>query len=242
MPQKLATHKHKFTIFFLLMAASAISILLMAIRMARSDSVRYAFLLWNLILAWVPFVFAALAYALANARKRILYLLIVVSAVVWLVFFPNAPYVLTDFQHLSRVSSDQIPVWYDVILLIWFAWTALLLGMVSLYFMQEIVARMLGTAASWLFVIVVTGLSSFGIYMGRFLRWNSWDTWRNPMPLARDIWDQIRHPLVNKEAFGFTIMFTILFLFIYIALVIFGHLTSEHQKQTLLGTQPASVR
>src|SRR3954465_15334040 len=114
MRQKLSIHKHKFTIFIFLVAASAISIFLMAIRMNRSDSVRYAFLLWNLILAWVPFLFASLAYALANARKRILYFLIFASAVVWLVFFPNAPYLLTDFQHLSQVT-DQIPVWYDVI-------------------------------------------------------------------------------------------------------------------------------
>jgi uncharacterized membrane protein len=240
MRQKLAAHKHKFTIFILLVAASAVSIFLMAIRMAQSDSARYAFLLWNLILAWIPFMFAALAYALANARKRILYLLIFASALAWLIFFPNAPYILTDFQHLSQVT-DRVPVWYDVILLAWFAWTALLLGMVSLYLMQEIVARTLGATASWLFVVVVTGLSSFGIYVGRFLHWNSWDTWRNPLPLALDIWDQIRHPLVNREAFGFTFMFTLLFLFIYIALVVFGHLTHERQKQITVGTQPTRV-
>ncbi len=234
-------HKNKFAIFVLLAAASAISILLAAIRMSRSDSLHYSFLLWNLMLAWIPFIFAALAYTLAHARKRILYLLILASAGAWLVFFPNAPYILTDFQHLSQVT-DGIPVWYDVILLIWFAWTGLLLGMVSLYLMQEIVARMLGSVSSWLFVIIVTGLSSFGIYVGRFLRWNSWDAWNRPIPLAHDIWEEIRHPLANKEVFGFTIMFTLLFLFIYLALVVFGNLTGEHQKQKLAGTQPTRVR
>ena len=239
--RKLTEHKNKFAIFILLVAASTISILLAAIRISRSDSHRYTFLLVNLILAWIPFVFAALAYALANARKRILYPLIFVSAAAWLVFFPNAPYILTDFQHLSQVT-DGIPVWYDVILLIWFAWTGLLLGMVSLYLMQEIVARMLGNISGWFFVIVVTGLSSFGIYIGRFLRWNSWDAWNRPIPLALDIWDEIRHPLANKEAYGFTLMFTLLFLFIYLALVVFGNLTYERQKQTLAGTQPTRVR
>ncbi len=239
--RKLTEHKNKFAIFILLVAASAISILLAAIRISRSDSLRYTFLLVNLILAWIPFVFAALAYALANARRRILYPLIFISAAAWLVFFPNAPYILTDFQHLSQVT-DGIPVWYDVILLIWFAWTGLLLGMVSLYLMQEIVARMLGNLSSWLFVIVVTGLSSFGIYVGRFLRWNSWDAWNRPIPLARDIWDELRHPLANKEAYGFTLMFTLLFLFIYLALVVFGNLTIERQKQTLAGGQPTQVK
>lgn len=225
----------------LLVGASAISFFLAAVRIGRSDSTRYTFLLWNLMLAWIPFGFAALAYALANARRRILYPLIFIAAAAWLVFFPNAPYILTDFQHLSQVT-DGIPVWYDVILLLWFAWTGLLLGLVSLYLMQEIVAGVLGNMAGWLFVISAIWASSFGIYVGRFLRWNSWDTWRNPYPLAQDIWQQIRHPIANKEAFGFTLMFTLLFLFIYFALLVFGNLTYERQKQALAGTQPTRVR
>lgn len=239
--KNLDNHKNKFSIFVLLASASAISVLLESIRMARSDSVRYAFLLWNLLLAWIPFLFAALAYASANSRRRILYPLILASAGAWLLFFPNAPYILTDFQHLSQVT-DGIPVWYDVIMLIWFAWTGLLLGVVSLYLMQEIVARLLGNVASWLFVISVTGLSSFGIYVGRFMRWNSWDTWVKPLPLLRDIWNEIRHPIANKEAFLFTIIFTMLFLFIYMTLVIFGDLKGERQKHRLAGTQPTRIR
>jgi len=235
-------HKNKFAIFVLLAAASAICFLLAAVRMARSDSTHYGFLLWNLMLAWIPFIFAALAYTLANVNKRILTLLIFAAAAAWLVFFPNAPYILTDFQHLSQIT-DGIPVWYDVILLIWFAWTGLLLGMVSLYLMQEIVARMLNSnAASWLFVVCVTAMSSFGIYVGRFMRWNSWDAWNHPLPLAQDIWAEIRHPLANKEAFGFTFMFTLLFLFVYLTLYIFGNLMREHQRQKLTGTQPTRVR
>jgi len=238
MLQKLAReHKNKFSIFVLLAAATAICFLLAAIRMARTDSTRYGFLLWNLGLAWIPFLFAAFAYTLASTRKRYLYLLILAAAAAWLVFFPNAPYILTDFQHLSQVT-DGIPVWYDVILLIWCAWTGLLLGIVSLYFMQEIVARTMGNLASWLFVIGVTGLSSFGIYVGRFMRWNSWDAWNNPIPLAQDIWAQIRHPLANRDAFIFTVIFTLLFLFIYVTLVVFGNVTFERQKQRLAGTQP----
>ena len=236
MYKKLSAHKNIFWIFILLVIASAISVILAGIRMQRSDSMRYAFLLWNLMLAWIPFLLAILAYASANARKRILYLVIFVSAVAWLLFFPNAPYILTDFQHLNRVA-DGIPVWYDVVLIIWFAWTALLLGMVSLYLMQEIVARMFGKVTSWLFVIGVTTLSSFGVYVGRFLRWNSWDAWKNPLPLALDIWDQVRHPLANKDAFIFTIIFTLLFLFIYVTLVLVGNLTVERQMQQLGVTQ-----
>lgn len=241
MLRKLAAHKNKFTMFLLLMAASAVSVLLEGVRMGRSGNTQYGFLLWNLGLAWIPFILATLAYVLASARKPILYLLILAFAAAWLVFFPNAPYILTDFQHLSN-SVDGIPVWYNVILLIWFAWTGLLLGLVSLYFMQEIVARLFGNMASWLFVVVVTWLSSFGIYVGRFMRWNSWDTWSQPMPLIHDLWDEVSHPLLNKEAYGFTLIFTLLFLFIYVTLVVFGKVTGERQKQRLTGTQPTRVR
>lgn len=236
MIHKLNQHKSKFALFMLLVAASAIGVILASVRMLRSDSSRYAFLIWNLMLAWIPFLLASLAYTLANARWRILYVVIFFAAGAWLVFFPNAPYILTDFQHLS-VVTDGIPVWYDVVLLIWFAWTGLLLGIVSLYLMQEIIARMLGKTASWLFVIAVTGMSSFGIYIGRFLRWNSWDTWNNPLPLAREILNQFRHPIANREAFVFTIIFATLLLFIYVTLVVFGNLAVERQKQQLSLTQ-----
>jgi len=229
MVEKIKKYKNIISIFCLLAAASAISLFLAAVRMSRSDSVRYAFLLWNLILAWIPFLFAALAYTLANLRKRILYLLVFASAMAWLVFFPNAPYILTDFQHLSYVT-DGIPVWYDVILIVWFAWTGLLLGVVSLHLMQDIIARMLGKTISWFFVIGVTVMAGFGVYVGRFMRWNSWDAWNRPAALLLDIWEQVRHPLANKETFIFTIIFSTLFLFIYLTMRLVGNLAPERPK------------
>lgn len=241
MLEKIKNHKNIILIFLVLVAASAISLFLASIRMSRSDSVRYGFLLWNLMLAWIPFLFAALAYALANVRKRILYLLVFASAAAWLIFFPNAPYILTDFQHLKQ-TTDGIPIWYDVILIVWFAWTGLLLGIVSLYLMQEIITRMLGKSVSWLFVIAVTVLSSFGVYVGRFMRWNSWDAWHHPIPLMMDIWDQIRHPLANKDTFIFTIIFSMLFLFVYVTVTLVGNLTGERPKQQMAITQKTKTQ
>jgi uncharacterized membrane protein len=226
---KLAVHKYKFGIFVLLLAASAVSVALALFRMTRSDSLNYRFLVWNLILAWIPFLFAAIAYASAITRKPIMYIVIAGCAIAWLIFFPNAPYILTDFQHLT-IADSRVPVWFDVILLIWFAWTGLLLGIISLYLMQEIVNRWFNTAAGWLFAIVVIGLSSFGIYLGRFGRWNSWDLWQNPIAVLRDVYDVVRHPRANISTVGFTLIFTLFFIFIYIAFLFFGRLTSERQK------------
>jgi uncharacterized membrane protein len=227
---KLAEHKYKFGIFILLIAASAVSVALALFRMTRSDSLNYRFLVWNLILAWIPFLFAAIAYASAITRKPVMYVVIFVCAFAWLIFFPNAPYILTDFQHLT-VPDRQVPVWFDVILLIWFAWTGLLLGIISLYLMQEIVTRWFHPAIGWFFAIIVITLSSVGIYLGRFGRWNSWDLWQNPTAVLLDVYDVLRHPRANISTLAFTLIFTLFFLFIYIAIFFFGRLTSERQKQ-----------
>src|SRR5512136_2484545 len=181
MLQVLFRHKYKIAIFGLLTVASVISVLMAKARMAYSSSNLYATLIWNLGLAWIPFVFASLAYVVSWSR-RLLYLVVPICAFIWLIFFPNAPYILTDFQHLST-NPNNAPLWYDVLMLVWFAWTGLLLGLVSLHFMQEIVTRAFGRVSGWLFTILVTFLSSIGILLGRFYRWNSWDLLGDPMPI-----------------------------------------------------------
>ena len=204
-PQAHAPGRHRFAyaIVGLLVAASLVCVGLIAARSWYSHTYHYWFLLWNLVLAWVPFVFAAIAYSLASARRAVLYVLIVAAAVVWLAFFPNAPYILTDFLHLGSMG-DIVPGWYDVLMLYWFAWTGLMLGIVSLYLMQEIVARGLGMAAGWVFVVVAAGLGSFGIYLGRFLRWNSWDLVRRPGPLADELLGRVTDPASQPRLLGFT--------------------------------------
>jgi uncharacterized membrane protein len=227
--KSLTEHKYKFGIFFLLLAASVVCVTLALFRMTRSDTLNYRFLVWNLILAWIPLLFASLAYASAITRKPLMIVVILACAAAWLAFFPNAPYILTDFQHLA-VTDRYIPVWYDVILLIWFAWTGLLLGIVSLYLMQEIVTRWINVSAGWLFAILVIGLSSFGIYLGRFGRWNSWDLWQQPKAVIKDVFDVLRHPRSNLSVLGFTLIFTLFFIFIYLSIFFMGKLMTERQK------------
>ena len=233
MLQKIFQHKYKLAILLLLMAASVVSFLLADARMAYSNSQDYSALTFNLELAWIPFIFASIAYAVSWSRK-LLYLVVPVCAFVWLIFFPNAPYILTDFQHLNT-NATNAPLWYDVLMLVWFAWTGLLLGVVSLYLMQEIVTRAFGRVTGWLFTIAVTFLSSFGIFLGRFYRWNSWDILGDPMPIAHDIWGFLRHPFANLRVYGFTLLFTLLFLFVYLAIHAFGRVMQEKQFEDKAG-------
>ena len=228
MIQRLSRHKYKLMISMLLMAASGISVMLAEARIAYSHSNNYSILIWNLGLAWIPFIFATIAY-LVSWSKKLLYLVVPVCAFIWLIFFPNAPYILTDFQHLSTYSSIA-PLWYDVLMLIWFAWTGLLLGVVSLFFMQEIVTSTFGRITGWIFTILVTILSSAGIFLGRFYRWNSWDILGDPIPIVHDIWGWLRHPFANLLVYGFTLLFTLLFLFVYLAIHAFGRVMQEKNQ------------
>jgi uncharacterized membrane protein len=221
-----SNNKYRLMIFFLLAGATIVSVAIWRLRSEHTGTVHYAFLIWNLFLAWIPFIIAYFTYTL-TLNRRWIYVVIPIAAFFWMIFFPNAPYILTDFEHLAGQWRD-LPVWYDVMMLLWFAFTGLLLGMVSLFLMQEIVRREFGRWVGWGFVAVVTGLSSAGIYMGRFLRWNSWDLLAHPASIALYTFERAQNP--SLESIAFTGLFATFFLFLYITLYTFGHLLLERQN------------
>ena len=218
-------NKYRLTMFALLAGASVFSVAIWRVRTEFSGTGNYAFLIWNLFLAWIPFIIAYFTYTMTLSRRQI-YLVVPITAFFWLIFFPNAPYILTDFQHLAGALSD-VPVWYDVMLLIWFAFTGLLLGMVSLFLMQEVIRREFGRWVGWGFVAIVTALTSVGVYVGRFLRWNSWDIFRDLTGMAQYTLQQAQDP--SLQSIGFTTLFGAFFIFLYITLYTFGHLLLERQ-------------
>jgi len=237
-PAPARRHLFGYAIIGLLVAATVVCVGLIAARMWYSHTANYWFLLWNLVLAWVPFVFAAIAFRLASGAKAVTYVLIVLAALVWLAFFPNAPYILTDFLHLGSMG-DVVPGWYDVLMLYWFAWTGLMLGIVSLYLMQDLVTRAAGMIAGWTFVVLAAALGSFGIYLGRFLRWNSWDIVRRPGGLADELLGRVTDRASQPRLLGFTLLFALLFLFIYVAVYIFARFTKPGGGVVRSGTEPA---
>jgi uncharacterized membrane protein len=172
-----------------LAAASALCVATVEYRTHRTGDPYYRFLVWNLFLAWLPLALASVAFA--RARRRI-DAIAIAALVLWLLFFPNAPYLLTDFIHLSA-DRPSAPVWYDALMLSSFAWTGLLLGFASLYLVQLVIRRALGAGWSWLGVACVLALGSFGVYLGRFVRFNSWDALLHPIRVA----DVIRYQLDN---------------------------------------------
>ena len=205
-----------YMLFASLIFASLVCIVILALRLAHTHSPTYSFLAWNLFLAWLPLISAFIAYKLYQNVFRLFQFLSVTCMGVWLVVLPNAPYLITDIMHLT--PRNDIFFWFDLTMFTAFAVTGLLYGLVSLIWMQRIVFKMAGMLASWGFVVGVLALSSFGIYLGRFQRWNSWDVIRNPVGLLTDIWENVRHPVAHFQTFAFSGLFTLFLIASYFML------------------------
>jgi uncharacterized membrane protein len=178
--------------------------MLFAGRVYLSRGLLYHFLVWNLFLAWIPYLVSlwiSHSYRRYPGRRWFLF----IPGLVWLVFFPNAPYIVTDFLHLRY--RPPAPLWYDLGLLASFAWSGLFLAVFSLRTMQALIRDMAGFWISWLFVSGVIGLSGLGIYMGRFLRWNSWDLLFQPQTILSELAVRLGNPFHHPGTFGVTFLF-----------------------------------
>jgi uncharacterized membrane protein len=205
--------------------ASALCVALLVARWVYSDPGAYNFLAWNLFLAWIPMIAAVLVYDMHRRGRPVLQLLPL--GALWLLFLPNAPYLLTDLIHLG--TRDDAPLWFDLVLFTAFAWTGALLGFLSIYLMQVVVRRAAGVAWSWAFVGASLVATSFGIYLGRSLRWNSWALVTNPGPLLSDIWARVSDPLGHPRSFGMTVALSALLAVLYLVLYAFAQLPAAER-------------
>jgi uncharacterized membrane protein len=196
-----------------LLLSSFLAVGLLAVRMLFAHGWGYNNMPWNLFLAWVPYIFSFLALFLHQlARGR--WWILLFPAGLWLIFFPNAPYLVTDFLHLEH--RPPIPIWYDILMLASFAWTGCFLAIASLRTMQYLVKSYLGVLASWVFVGGTLAMSGLGIYLGRFVRWNSWDLFTQPHNVIYDVLVRLANPFNNLRFFVFTLMFTAFLLVCYL--------------------------
>ena len=157
---------------------AAIGMLLLRMTYARQATLHFLF--WNLFLAWIPLILALMAWRYRHSPAFAIAL-----GFLWLLFLPNAPYLVTDLVHLGPTSAA--PMWYDLGMLFSFAFVGLALGLRSLHIMQELVQERFGAPAGWTFALTAAALSGLGIYIGRFLRWNSWELFLHPTQLTSDL-------------------------------------------------------
>jgi uncharacterized membrane protein len=167
----------------------------------------YAFLIWNLALAMVPLVLTFAFLHIENRTARALTLFL------WLIFLPNAPYIMTDFIHLRDFTTG--PIWLDIILLFSCAATGLAVAFYSNCQIHEFLRRRNQPRIGWAIVIASAFLSGFAIYLGRFLRWRSIDIFNRPLGLASDVFIRALHPLHHPRAWGVTLAFGLLFVIAY---------------------------
>lgn len=177
----------------------------------------FLFLIWNLFLAWVQYWVSLLLKPGWNMKHKKMitgFLLLL-----WLAFFPNAPYILTDLLHLRHRAP--IPFWYDLMVFISFAWTGLILGYASLFEVEKFIQKRTSTLFSRLFCVLSIALCGFGIYLGRVLRWNSWDIICQPFALSRDIFENLINPAASSYTIGLALLISVFLLLGYFTLISF---------------------
>lgn len=181
---------------------------LLVLRADRVGETAFFFLPWNLFLAWVPFVLA-LALAVVHVRRGPRLLLWALGTG-WLLFLPNAPYILTDFIHLGRLRGA--PLWFDAALIGIFAGVGLALGLVSLLIVHSVVEARAGRVVGWVFATGALLLSAIGVYLGRFPRFNSWDVITDPSGLVGVVLQRLADPFGNPFLLQFALAMSVLLL------------------------------
>ncbi|PYI56505.1 DUF1361 domain-containing protein [Paenibacillus flagellatus] len=176
---------------YALAAASAVCAAMVALRAVRFNETTYGWLIVpNLALAWIPLAASLLARRALTGRRSV-GAAAIVWGIVWLAFYPNAPYIATDLIHLSW-ASEKSTLYYDLSFNMLAATIGWLLGALSLRLLHvEVIARY-GTTPGAIVAAVAIGLGAVGVYLGRVLRWNSWDLVLHPLDVLADSAELLR--------------------------------------------------
>jgi uncharacterized membrane protein len=196
-----------------LMLSSVFSIFLAFARVVYTGQLMFLSLIWNLFLAFIPYALTRLLMQrpgwVKNKWK------FGAAGFVWLLFIPNSFYIITDLFHLEERAV--VPLWFDLALIFSFAWNGLLMGILSVRQMEKL------WQSKWkqneiLFIYPIMLLNAFGIYIGRYLRYNSWDVVSNPFGLSEDIVYLLIHPIRNRFDWSMIICFSIFMTLIYLTI------------------------
>jgi uncharacterized membrane protein len=197
----------------LLWVTGGLAVLLLGARFLQTRSLGYSFLAWNLFLAWIPFEVSRWI-ARMPLESRLERVKLLPFFLLWLLFFPNAPYILTDFVHVHHYDRHHL---LEIALVGTHALCGLLLGLVSLRNVQLAVTRACGCLAGEATVVVSSLLAGLGIYCGRILGWNSWDVLTDPRLLFGKLFAALFNPRNHVGAIAFSAFFGAVLLFSYLA-------------------------
>jgi uncharacterized membrane protein len=209
----LRKYRHTLICMGILFSLSVFGCVMIVVRWIFTGDPEFLFLIWNLFLSWIPLgVSAIMSYRYSSRTGGRKLVALVPLGIVWLLFYPNAPYMITDFIHFR--NNYTFLIWYDLVIYSIFIWTSFLLGFVSIYLVNRIVEKETNKITGWLFTLFILFLSSYGIYLGRFIRWNSWDLLLNPLALLQSILGNIHlQSLVFSLIYG--MLLTLMYAFLY---------------------------
>jgi uncharacterized membrane protein len=199
-------------VFYTLLVSNGVSLLLFALRSVESQTDRYWFFVWNLILAWVPLAFA---WLLVQRLKRTSWpqWQNVGLTLLWLGFLPNSFYLMSDLVHLHE--TGEVSLLYDIVMFLSFIFNGLVAGYMSLFLVHRELLRRVSYQSARAVVALVLLACSFAIYLGRSLRWNSWDVLVNPAGLLFDVSDRVVNPSAHPQTFVTTMTFFLLLASVY---------------------------
>lgn len=213
-----------------LQAAGLLSLLCLALFFGRyllTGHLHFWFIPGNLFLSWLSLLFAWLLVLQLRITPWSAWQNLALTFI-WLVVLPNSWYVLTDFIHLY--ATGEVSLLYDIELISSLVICGFLLGFTSLYLVHKELLKRVGEMFSNLVVISVILLSSFAIYLGRDLRWNTWDVLADPSGLILNVSDRILDPFGHPRAINVTFLFFILLSVLYFAFWLFVRPLPEAKK------------
>ena len=159
---------------------SVLAITLLLLRVKITNSTYLLFLIWNLFLAYIPYFLSSSIYKnFFNTSKKTQNSF---YGLVWLLFIPNSFYILTDFTHLHFKTTFQFSL--DMLIISGFSFVGFYVGLLSIHTIRQLVIAKYGNTKGYIFILTISFLSAFGIYLGRVLRFNSWDIISKPIQLA----------------------------------------------------------
>jgi uncharacterized membrane protein len=205
----------------MLLVSLAFIIVLVIARVIITKQLMYAFYCWNLLLAIIPLLLSKWLLKQPSINIKSITILIV-----WLLFYPNAPYIVTDIFHLTKRPPS--PLWFDLLIVVNAAWCGLMLGIASLLQVEQFLAKHKKIIWVHCFIILCLLLSGYGVYIGRYLRFNSWDIVTNPFNLMIVFMEQISNPYKHKVIWLFTLLFGCSIYLFYYTIKAFNN--SIHQK------------
>lgn len=175
---------------------------MIAARIIYSGNGSYLFIIWNLFLASILYIIGACFRHLKESKKLIQFLIFSY----WLLFFPNALYIVTDIIHLAQTQAASL--WYDAVLLFTFSLLGLVRAFASFISVENYLSCYFEIRIVNIIIFVLLLVGSYGVYLGRFERWNSWDVLNNISARSLYIIRTFLHPFQFARMWVVTFLLT----------------------------------